>query len=67
MLAFVYFQITTLSARIVSLATDERLFYSVFKPMSLQMRSMSTGIVTLLTFVGFLACVLEVVYFQSAS
>ena len=57
--AFVYFQITSLSARIVALVTLERLFSSVFEPLWLQTRSMSTGIVTLLTFVGFLACVLS--------
>ena len=59
MFALVYFQITSLSARIVALVSLERLFSSVFEPMSLQTRSMSTEIVTLLIFVGFLACVLS--------
>ena len=57
--ALVSFQMIRLGARIVALVTLERLFSSVFEPMLLQTRSMSTGIVTLLTFVGFLACVLS--------
>ena len=47
---------TSRGAREAALIALERLFSSVFEP---QTRRMSTGIVTLLIFVGFLACVLS--------